>query len=104
MIVNHDICKYSLYQKLTNIKGMKCFAFPSVLVHLTMPNLAIYNATNRIVKNNDVIWISGGYCANLPLFYNLLFQFDHNKLTTWIPYKDSMLHIKSLDDLKRIVY
>lgn len=70
----HDILKDKIAPHITDRNGFFCFGFHNVLVHLIDKDVAVQNATEGLIKPNDVIWVSGGYCANNPIFPNLLYQ------------------------------
>jgi hypothetical protein len=58
------------------VPGRSCtiIGLHNILVHLKAKDTVVHNAIHGIMETGDYLWISGGWCANLPVLSSMLFQ------------------------------
>lgn len=96
----HNILKDKILPYVSDNNGFFCFGFPNVLVHLIDKDKAVQNATEGLLKPDDLIWVSGGYCANSRVFPNLLYHRTPNGVDTHLINDSRSLPLDSPDSVK----
>jgi hypothetical protein len=61
-------------QELVPRRSCTIIGLHNILVHLNDKDKVVRNATHGIIQKSDYIWVSGGWCANLPVLSSMLFQ------------------------------
>ena len=94
----HNILKEKLAPHITGKQGFYCFGFHNVLAHLIDKDVAVQNAIEGLAKPCDVIWMSGGYSANIPILRNMFFVITAKGAETYLIDidKDKAIHLDSL--------
>jgi hypothetical protein len=98
-IWNHNILKDIIAPHIPDKQGHFCFGFHNVLAHLIDRDVAVQNAIKGLVKPGDVIWVSGGYSANIPILRNLIYKITENGAKTYLINKNETTLLDSLENV-----
>lgn len=96
----HNILRDRILPHVSDRTGFFCFGFPNVLVHLIDKDKAVQNATEGLLKPDDLIWVSGGYCANTSVFPNLLYRRTPRGIDTFLIDNSHTKPLNSLEQVK----
>jgi hypothetical protein len=93
-----DILEEKIAPYVPGKQGFFCFGFHNVLAHLIDKDVAVQNAIEGLAKPGDVIWMSGGYSANVPILRNMFFVITAKGAETYLidMKSDKAIHLDSL--------
>jgi hypothetical protein len=99
----HNILEEKIAPHITDKQGFFCFGFHNVLAHLIDRDAAVRNAIEDLIKPGDVIWVSGGYSANIPILRNLLYKITAAGADTYLIHNNNTTHLNSLSSVVKKV-